>query len=239
MTNRFSALLVAGSLALAGGANAAYVLNEMVSDTPSSPNHQFVELYTDTPGESTTGLSLIVIRTFGGALNDTPTLDARIDLSGAPVGQFFLVANEAFSTTAGRPTPNQVVLDADPFLRTGPYEVLLVPTSSVDPGWVVGTYAFTGTEFNDGADVINAVFFPDEPGLEANAVFASGDGIIPDDGGFISVGAYRDPAARADGTGGWLAHLFPGGPVGTLPAAATPGGPNSGASSVDDWNRYE
>lgn len=234
--------LAAGILALglAGAADAAYVINEVVSETPG-PNHQFVELFTDTPGESTTGLSLVVIRTFGGdGSGNQPTFFARVDLAGSPAGggQFFLVANEPYLDTPGRPTPDQVVLTVTEdafFVRAGVYEMVLVQTADIDPAWTTEGHIFTGAEFSNGAAVIDAIYKVDDVDIDDFRVFAPLSGIIPDDFGFISAGAFRD----GDGTGPWVGMTFPGGqPDGTFPPEATPRASNTGETSVDDWTRY-
>jgi hypothetical protein len=225
------AAAIAASAALP--ASAQWKINEVLVDTSGNPNHQYVELHNPTAAQSVAGLSIIGIDTLGpdatAATADDHTYDARIDLVGTASGNYFLVANDAYTSAPGRPAADQSLGVGGVFIADT-YEIILVNTANISGSWTLGTTRFAAGDFAGGAQVLDGVV------LLANATDNSRwtNPKVGPDGGFNPTGAERS----VDGAGTWQILTFNGASTGALPLDATPKGNNTAAASVGEWQMY-
>ena len=217
--------------------------NEFARTTGTAANRgQFIELNHPNPGESVTGLSIVVVRT---AVTPPYMFAYRIDLVGTATDNFYLVGSSTYTNPpagiAAPPAPADQTEATQIHRPNGIEEFYLVPTVSIDPTWTVSTstaaaYRFNGTEFNSGAEIIDKAYRISQSFAEAhNPPTVDNNGrwidIATESDKFIGwnlagsegLGAYRE-----GDVGPWIAYEFPAitGEYPDVPFPVTPGAPN-------------
>lgn len=229
---KLAAILSAAAMLATAGAQAQWVINEIVINTDGTPDPQYIELYNPVAGSALPALSIVCIRASQNRLH------SKIDVS--PVasvsGNYYLIANAEYNTLYSSVAVADFTAPND--IRTSFCTVLLVPTSSLNGGWTYSNTTGTvlaGTEFNSGADILDRITFWDNTGAPTN-FFSSPYVFDPADAVNSPSGAQRLP----NGSSTWVFMDFGPNPgARELPVERSPKAANVAVpSSVAEWSMY-